>query len=179
MKNGKSAVSGAYLNISTGYGTPASVNAGQTITGISNGTAVTRSLNFTEDTLYLNIAGNIQDILDNYDIMLATSNIPYEPYVGNSYRVDLGGDNLIQNNMTSQTINGLTFTINEDKSIKVVGTATARTEPNLWTNANLTLKANTNYYNNSNTAIYFYGSYNGTNGYFILNEIQHIILMYH
>lgn len=102
LKNGKSAVSGAYLNISTGYGTPASVNAGQTITGISNGTAVTRSLNFTEDTLYLNIAGNIQDILDNYDIMLATSNIPYEPYgVGKWYvEKNIGKANLEDYNWT-------------------------------------------------------------------------------
>ncbi len=71
--------------------------------------------------------------------------------------------------MTNQTLNGITFTINKDKSIKVEGTATARTEPNLWTNANWTMKAGTNYYNNSNTTIYLYGSYNGANGYFIFN----------
>lgn len=81
LKSGKTAVSGAYLNISSGYGKPASISAGETITGISNGTALTRSVTFTATELYLNIGGvSISDIFDNYNIMVATSNIPYEPY---------------------------------------------------------------------------------------------------
>ena len=111
-------------------------------------------------------------LLDKSSWYIGEGNVTnYEPYKGESYQVNLGTENIINNTMTSQTLNGVSFTVNEDKSIKAVGTATARTEPNLWNNANLTLKANTNYYNNSNTTIYLQGTYNGAaNQYFILNE---------
>lgn len=49
----------------------------------------------------------------------------YEPYTGNSYRVDFGGKNKLNNTATTQTINGITFTVNSDKSVTVNGTATA------------------------------------------------------
>lgn len=44
---------------------------------------------------------------------------------GNSYRVDFGGKNLLNNTATTQTINGITFTVNSDKSVTINGTATA------------------------------------------------------
>lgn len=42
------------------------------------------------------------------------------------------GKNLLRNDLTSQTINGLTITINDDKTIKINGTASANT----WLNIN-------------------------------------------
>ena len=50
----------------------------------------------------------------------------YEPYKSNTYEVNLG-KNLINNTATTQTINGITFTINEDKTVLVNGTSTAIT----------------------------------------------------
>ena len=82
----------------------------------------------------------------------------YQPYESKNYVISLGEQNLINNVMTSQTLNGVQFSVNEDKSIWISGTATARTEPKLWTNASgtLILKANTTYYNNSNMTLYIY-----------------------
>ena len=48
--------------------------------------------------------------------------LPYEPY-GYKVPVVVNGKNLLQNNATSQTKNGVTFTVNEDKSISCNGTA--------------------------------------------------------
>lgn len=114
--------------------------------------------------IYKGSGNTLQDLFDNYDIQLVKGNtyLPYEPYIGNTYPIYLGVENLINNQLTSQTLNGVQFSVNEDKSIWVKGTATARTEPKLWTSAHgtLTLKANTTYYNNSNTILYLYtGSY--------------------
>ena len=52
----------------------------------------------------------------------------YEPYIGNSYPIYLGVENLLENNQTTQTINGVTFTVNEDKSVTLNGTSTATTD---------------------------------------------------
>lgn len=54
-------------------------------------------------------------------------NTRYTDYssLGNSYRVDFGGKNLLKIVKDSTTINGVTFTQNEDGSISVRGTATA------------------------------------------------------
>lgn len=47
---------------------------------------------------------------------------------GRSTQVQYSGKNLLKNTATTQTLNGLTFTVNEDKSVTVNGTATARTD---------------------------------------------------
>jgi len=47
---------------------------------------------------------------------------------GNTYQFTTTGKNLLPNNQTTQTINGLTFTVNDDKSITIRGTATANTD---------------------------------------------------
>ena len=47
----------------------------------------------------------------------------YEPY-GYKVPVMVEGKNLLRNTATSQTINGVTFTVNSDKSVTVNGTAT-------------------------------------------------------
>ena len=61
----------------------------------------------------------------NYQTMLneGTTALPYEPY-GYKVPVVISGKNLLQNNATSQTVNGVTFTVNNDKSITCNGTAT-------------------------------------------------------
>lgn len=50
---------------------------------------------------------------------------------GNSKQETRSGKNLLKNNLTDTTINGVTFKINEDKSITVNGTATANIIANL------------------------------------------------
>lgn len=49
----------------------------------------------------------------------------------------ISNKNLLENKAVTSTINGLTFTVNDDKSISVVGTATAQTE--LILNSSFTL----------------------------------------
>ena len=66
-----------------------------------------------------------------------TEPLPWEPYTGSQpspnpdypQDVEVSGEsyNLLKNTATSQTINGVTFTVNEDKSVTVKGTATAIT----------------------------------------------------
>ena len=83
-------------------------------------------------------------------LMISTSPITtYEPYVGNSYRVDFGGKNLLNNTATTQTINGITFTVNSDKSVTINGTATATTW--LILNSSISLKAGTYTMSQGNT----------------------------
>lgn len=90
-------------------------------------------------------------ILNNYqnnephnfsDVMVMKVNepTPYEPYTGRKASpspdyprpiegkvvngVDVSGKNLLQNTAKTQTVNGVTFTINDDKSIKTSGSKT-------------------------------------------------------
>ncbi|MBQ8984323.1 phage tail family protein [Candidatus Saccharibacteria bacterium] len=84
---------------------------------------------------------------------------------GNTYQQTYSGKNLLPITMTSQTINGITFTVNADKSITMSGTATARTEPKIYQSGtgvpSITLQAGTTYHNSmANTLLYLYtGSY--------------------
>lgn len=64
----------------------------------------------------------------------------YAPY-GHWLAVTNTGKNLLPNNVTVQTINGITVTINNDKSITVDGTSTATTILNILGNETLTLSA--------------------------------------
>lgn len=52
----------------------------------------------------------------------------------NSYRIDLGGKNLLANNITSQTISGVTITKNDDGSLLLNGTTTDVVRLNLMEN---------------------------------------------
>lgn len=54
---------------------------------------------------------------------------------GNTEQQSYQGYNLVQNNLTSQTINGIEFVVNDDKSIKVNGTATQNAIINLINNS--------------------------------------------
>ena len=48
----------------------------------------------------------------------------YEPYQGDTFSADFG-KNLLPNTATTKTVNGVTFMVNADGSVKVKGTATA------------------------------------------------------
>lgn len=64
----------------------------------------------------------------------------YEKYNGTTFEITLG-KNLLQNNLTSGTKNGITYVVNEDKSVTLNGTATAITW--LILNSSVTLEAGT------------------------------------
>lgn len=57
----------------------------------------------------------------------SVTNDRYMPYGVGSVEVKSVGKNFLKNTATTQTINGVTFTVNDDKSIKVSGTANAYT----------------------------------------------------
>lgn len=45
-----------------------------------------------------------------------------------NYEINLSGKNLLNNTKSTTTLNGLTFTINDDKSVTITGTATSQTD---------------------------------------------------
>ena len=78
------------------------------------------------------------------DVSIATDNFTYEPYTGGipspnpdypqvlesvgdsgSVTVTACGKNLLKNTATTRTLNGVTFTVNEDGFVNIFGTATA------------------------------------------------------
>ena len=121
---------------------------------------ITFTSNYTGDCfVYLAILNNTSfNNLTIYPMLEKGSTATtYEPYTSNTYSIDLGVENLLNITMTSQTTNGVQFNVNEDKSIWIKGTATARTEPNLWTGS-MVLKAGTTYYNNTDTTLYLYAN---------------------
>ena len=92
-------------------------------------------------------------------INTGTAPLPYEPYTGGiaspnpNYpqeiksveisEITVCGKNLIQNFENRSTINGITFTVNEDGSITANGTATDRVNYTLATNSNLLVRNGT------------------------------------
>lgn len=76
---------------------------------------------------FLNKNESIQklELHDIYDVMVneGSEALPYEPY-GYKVPVVVSSKNFLQNTATTQTINGVTFTVNNDKSITCNGTAT-------------------------------------------------------
>ena len=80
LKSDGSEVSGSYMYISS----VAHSTSDEIIYAISNGSGITRSLEFSSTDLYLNIIGNVADIFDNYNIMLSTSDTSYVPFVPDS-----------------------------------------------------------------------------------------------
>lgn len=63
--------------------------------------------------------------------------------LGNEYQKTREGYNLLNNTLQSQTIKGVTVTVNEDKSVTLKGTATANTNLKLDTTMNNSLKPGT------------------------------------
>ena len=60
----------------------------------------------------------------NIQLELGSAPTEYEPYRGETFAADFG-KNLLPNNATTQTVNGVTFTVNADGSVTANGTATA------------------------------------------------------
>lgn len=89
---------------------------------------------------------------DVSDIMLnsGSTTLPYEPY-GYKVPVIVEGKNLLQNTATSQTINGVKFTVNGDGSVDYERISTAERDSDLYLIGTLNstevteLKPNTNY----------------------------------
>ena len=82
------------------------------------------------------------------EIMLSENNIVYEPY-GYKVPVVVSGKNLLQNKATSRTINGVTCTVNDDKSVTFTGSPERSFD--LIFNSSLILKPGTYIYTNGLT----------------------------
>ena len=124
LKEGKTAISGLYVAIAQTINPNASTNA----MAIKNGVTQASTKTFTSTDLYISFyptSRTIQEITEVYDLWISKTNTDYEPYVGNSYRVDFGGKNLIdiKDNLIG-THGGITTTYNEDNSITITGTPT-------------------------------------------------------
>jgi len=82
------------------------------------------------------------------EVVTGYNNITIEDENGTnsqSYEINFGADNLLNNTATTSTINGITFTVNDDKTITVntgSGTSTAQTD---FTIGYVDFKANTTY----------------------------------
>lgn len=101
--------------------------SGATITSGS-----TSPLSFTADAdyeLYFGSSATVTNIMVKDSRITDSTYEPYHESVQNQLNAQgvLGAKNLLQNTATSQTINGITFTVNADKSVTVNGTATATT----------------------------------------------------
>ena len=92
-----------------------------------------------DDTLYIAIVVQAGKTVDNVTVYpqleLGSVATEYQPYVEvetisgrESVEVRACGKNLLQPVYTTQTINGVTFTVNSDGSVTINGTATARAQ---------------------------------------------------
>ena len=86
----------------------------------------------------------------------------YIPYGKYGIEVETVGKNILQNDLTPQTKNGITVTINEDKSITFNGTSSAYTEFILSDNLDITLKNGIKYILSTHKE----GTISGGNSYF-------------
>ena len=99
-----------------------------------------------------NLNGEItlQQALDSLQIEQGSTATDYEPYGASpspDYRSkieNIEGRNILQNKQKTQTINGVTFTVNKDKSVSIKGTVTADASFYFYTSSNyLMLKKGT------------------------------------
>ena len=123
------------LRIASFSSYPTVNKVGNDVNNVANGTPCNNASYTTSETAnYLlifcyNVATHESSnySIDEFfsEIIVSESQIPlpYEPY-GYKVPVMVEGKNLLQNTATSQTVNGVTFTVNNDKSITCNGTAT-------------------------------------------------------
>lgn len=90
----------------------------------------------------------------------------YIPYGKSEIEVETVGKNMLQNDLTPQTKNGITVTINEDKSITFNGTSSAYTEFILSDNLDITLKKGIKYILSTHKD----GTISGGNSYLNINS---------
>lgn len=153
--------SGAYTSdtgsgLSFTYGTQNLVRI-----NIFGGTTVTNKLfkpmirlaTVTDDT-YEKFVGGIPSPNPDYpqDIQVVTG----------EQTVKFNGKNILPITMQNQTLNGITYTVNEDKSITMSGTATSRSEPRLYQAVpgapTVVLKSGVTYHNSMDTILYWYSN---------------------
>ena len=95
---------------------------------LNNGVSFGTFMITNESVAYIRFNDKSNDLTTKYMLVegeYTASTMPdYEPY-GYKVPVVVNGKNLLQNNATSQTKNGVTFTVNEDKSISCNGTASS------------------------------------------------------
>ena len=138
---------------------------------------------------------NIKSTYSNIQVEAGSTATAFEPYVGGipapnpdypqpvnvvtgRQVVDVRGKNLLPITMESQELKGVVYTVNDDKSITMVGKATSRSEPNIYVAGDsvpkVVLKAGVEYHNSmDNASLYLYtgtyrliianGSYTPTN----------------
>lgn len=100
--------------------------------GISGWTYWARQGSTTAYGIYLTVNGihdtSLSSLATNDLLVYNNTNLKWEnkPVLNDLYKANgiLGAKNLLPNNATSRTINGVTFTVNSDGSITVNGTAT-------------------------------------------------------
>ena len=100
LKEGKTAISGLYVSIAPTINPNASTNAFAIRDGDPKNWGNYNT--FTGTDLYLSFyptSHTIEEITEVYDLWISKSDTTYEPYTGNSYRVDLGGKNLLSSPM--------------------------------------------------------------------------------
>lgn len=108
------------------------------------------SFTVSNNCAYIRAAGSINQFLDTGMINLGSTSLPYEPYIEETTNIYLDNPirtindeieyidyseqkqhrvrkNLLQNTATTQTINGVTFTVNNDKSITCNGVSNITT----------------------------------------------------
>lgn len=142
------------------------------------GTKVTTTTTDTTKYLFVqyaaaNFTDKIEELLETIQVTKGTEEKPYEPFnvympsfelpgelqnVETSIKINNHQLNCLENQMKSQTLNGLNFNINNDKSISIKGTATVRTEPHVWDKKDdnqLILRKGVTYWNLSGRTLFF------------------------
>lgn len=98
------------------------------ITQLNNRVFTPVSANNKYLCIRLNVVNTSQYLsMENIQIEVGSTATSYIEHQEQSYTINLG-KNLLNNTKSTTTLNGLTFTINEDKSVTITGTATSQTD---------------------------------------------------
>jgi hypothetical protein len=95
-----------------------------------------KNVNYLVVYYLYNSGENEEEILDNIKIEKGSTATPWSAYGTGCTEIKVQNRNFLYYTAQNQTINGVEFLINKDKSIKVKGTATATTDFYLIGNAN-------------------------------------------
>lgn len=95
-----------------------------------------KNVNYLVVYYLYNSSENEEEILDNIKIEKGSTATPWSAYETGCVEKKVQNRNFLYYTAQNQTINGVEFLINKDKSIKVKGTATATTDFYLIGNAN-------------------------------------------
>lgn len=133
---------------------------------ISEGVAIESEFTTPSNAKYMrwrSSIGNKENNLEvKYQLTKGSKKKAYIPYGKYGIEVETVGKNRLQNDLISQTKNGITVTINEDKSITFNGTTSAYTEFILSDNLDITLKNGIKYILSTHKE----GTISGGNSYF-------------